>query len=79
MQTGIFLRYRDGNGIIIEPNIKNKVAELIPLLKENDNPVSFLRSHIKYAIESPRSVGDVSTWCAATLELYSQYEHYRES
>ncbi|WP_346748763.1 methylamine utilization protein MauJ [Prevotella jejuni] len=79
MQTGIFLRYRDGNGIIIEPNIKNKVAELIPLLKENDNPVSFLRSHIKYAIESPRSVGDVSTWCAATFELYSQYEHYRES
>ena len=33
MQTGIFLRYRDGNGIIIEPNIKNKVAELKPLLK----------------------------------------------
>lgn len=79
MQTGIFLRYRDGNGVIIEPNIKNKVAELIPLLKENDNPVSFLRSHIEYAIESPRSVGNVSTWYAATLELYSQYEHCSES
>ena len=44
MQTGIFLRYRS-DSVVIEPNIKDRVSELIPLLeKNNDNLVSFLQN-----------------------------------
>lgn len=74
MQAGIFLRYRSGV-TLIESNIKEKVASLIPLLEENnDNLISFLRKHIQYTTETEYGVANDSTWDAATLELFTQYE-----
>ena len=79
MKTGIFLRYINSNRII-RPNIKDKVSELIPLLeKNNDNVISFLQKHIKHTPEPECSVEASSTWHAATLELYKQYERYSET
>lgn len=73
---GIFIRYRSGV-TVIEPNIKTKVAELIPLIQENNaNPVPFLRRHIKYTTVTEYGVDDSSTWDAAVLELYTSYERY---
>ena len=79
MQTGIFLRYRS-DSVVIEPNIKDRISELIPLLeKNNDNLVSFLQKHINHTTEPEYSVVNNSTWDAATLELYTQYERRGEN
>jgi len=73
---GIFLRYRSGV-TIINPDIKEKVTKLLPLLIENKtNLLPFLRMHLKYTSETEYGVDNESTWDAAVLELFSQYERY---
>lgn len=62
---------------MVDTDIKEKLTNLLPLLRENAaNIVPFLRKYIKYSVNPEYGVDKESTWDAAVLEIFTQYERY---
>lgn len=76
-RDSVFIRYRNGSLLLIEPNIKEKVSELIPTLEEDKDYAAAFRSIIKN-IDDGNGAGihPDSTWFNAARELYHTYERY---
>lgn len=73
----VFIRYRNGSLLSIKPDIKSKVAEIVPLLEQDNNYEKVLNGVIKgIADGSGWGVAPESTWGNTVKELFSINKRY---
>jgi hypothetical protein len=79
-EDSIFLRHRHGAPLLIGSDIKDKVSEILLLLRQNDDHKAVFRDVIKDIRDgSGMGVHPDSTWYQATRELFMRYERYYDS
>ncbi len=80
MKGSIFIRYRHGTLLFIEPDIKSKIVVLTKALKASLNHEQAFRELIKdIADGSGSGISPDSTWFQAARELYEGYKRYYSS
>ncbi len=76
-EDSIFLRHRHGSPLLIKPDIKSKVSDLLQQLRENDDHNAVFRAAINDIQDgNGRGIHPESTWANATKELFERFERY---
>ena len=67
-EDSIFLRHRHGSPLLIKPDIKSKVSDLLQQLRENDDHNAVFRAAINDIQDgNGRGIHPESTWANATI------------
>jgi hypothetical protein len=76
-QESIFIRHRHGTRLYINPNIKDKIKELLAVLETNPDYKKMFKNEIKDISDgSGWGIHPESTWYCCVKEIFDNYDHF---